>query len=120
MPRALALSLTLSLATACDRLSDGRNASRFGERVNTDSMGVPAIGLATIPVRDLPELIENSGVIMSSRQRGVLFSINDSDNEPLLFAFDTLGRNRGVWRVSGATNVDWEAVSVGPDRKSVV
>src|SRR6185503_2758373 len=32
------------------------------------------------------------------------------------FAFDTTGENRGVWRILGATNVDWEAISVGPCR----
>jgi hypothetical protein len=48
----------------------------------------------------------------------VLFTINDSGNDPLLFALDTSGADRGVWRVHDATNVDWEAASVGPCRGS--
>jgi hypothetical protein len=51
---------------------------------------------------------------MSFAQPGVFFTINDSGNDPLLFALDTTGADRGVWRVQGATNVDWEAASVGP------
>jgi hypothetical protein len=43
-----------------------------------------------------------------------LFTINDSGNEPLLFALDTSGADRGEWRVKGAKNVDWEALAVGP------
>jgi len=103
----------LGIVAACDRFGSERGV-RFGARVNTDSMGVPAVDVSTIALRGLPELIENSGVVMSLRQRGVLFSINDSDNEPTLFAFDTTGENRGVWSVVGSTNVDWEAVTVGP------
>jgi hypothetical protein len=60
------------------------------------------------------ELVENSGAAASATQPGVIFTINDSGNEPLLYATDTRGADRGAWRVTGATNVDWEAVSVGP------
>jgi hypothetical protein len=51
---------------------------------------------------------------MSSGQPGVIFTINDSGNEPLLFAIDTTGALRGTWRVQGAVNRDWEAISSGP------
>ena len=61
-----------------------------------------------------PELIENSAAAMSFGQPGVFFTINDSGNDPLLFALDTTGADRGAWRVQGATNVDWEAASIGP------
>ena len=60
------------------------------------------------------DLVESSGAAMSSTQPGVLFTINDSGNEPLLFAVDTTGAMRGTWRVQNAQNVDWEAVSIGP------
>ena len=51
---------------------------------------------------------------MSTTQSAVLFTINDSGNDPVLFALDTTGADRGEWLVAGATNVDWEAASVGP------
>lgn len=59
-------------------------------------------------------LVENSGIAMSSGQPGVIFAINDSGNEPVLFALDTTGADRGAWRIRGAKNIDWEAISTGP------
>lgn len=59
-------------------------------------------------------LTESSGVAASRTQPGVLWTFNDSGNDPILFATDTLGRDRGAFRVTGATNVDWEAIAQGP------
>jgi hypothetical protein len=79
-----------------------------------DSMGVVPRDVQIIALHAPPELAENSAVAMSERQPGVVFSINDSGNDPLLFAVDTLGTDRGVWRVTNARNVDWESAAVGP------
>jgi hypothetical protein len=68
----------------------------------------------TIPTRGRPELTENSGAVMSSKQPGVLFTINDSGHEPTLFALDTSGSDRGAWRIGRASNGDWEAITSGP------
>jgi hypothetical protein len=77
-------------------------------------MGAPLGNVVSVPIRGSRELVENSAAAMSARQPGVLFTINDSGNEPLLFAIDTTGADRGVWRVLDASNIDWEAVSFGP------
>lgn len=53
---------------------------------------------------------ESSGVAVSRTQPGVLWTHADSDNDALLFATDSLGRNLGSLRVLGAINVDWEAI----------
>ena len=82
--------------------------------VGTDSMGVAALNPVLIRVQARPRLVENSAATLSHTQPGVFFTINDSGNDALLFALDTTGADRGVWRVAGATNVDWEAASVGP------
>ncbi|HEV7474232.1 MAG TPA: hypothetical protein VGN90_09285, partial [Pyrinomonadaceae bacterium] len=42
---------------------------------------------------------------------------NDAGNEPFIYAFDSQGRSRGVWRVTGATSDDWEDMSTGPGPK---
>ena len=105
----------LALASAGCSRSDIRALS--GERsayVGTDSMGVVPPTPVAVPLRARRELVENSAATLSHTQPGVFFSVNDSGNEPLLFALDTTGADRGVWRVTGATNVDWEAASVGP------
>jgi hypothetical protein len=57
-------------------------------------------------------LQESSGVAPSRRHPGVLWTFNDSDNPPYLFATDTLGRDLGTFRVTGAENVDWEAMAL--------
>lgn len=102
-------------AAACDRYADERQRSQSGSYAHTDSMGAMPRDMSTVRLRRAaPELVENSAAAMSVRQPGVLFSINDSGNEPLLFALDTTGANRGVWRILGATDVDWESAAVAP------
>jgi hypothetical protein len=86
--------------------------------VRTDTMGVLPASTRLIRVQARPQLVESSAAAQSFEQPGVVFTINDSGNDPLLFALDTSGADRGVWRVHGATNVDWEAASVGPCRGS--
>ena len=61
-----------------------------------------------------PQLTESSGVAASRTQPGVLWTFNDSGNDPILFATDTLGRDLGTFRVTGAVNEDWEAIALGP------
>lgn len=61
-----------------------------------------------------PRLTESSGVAASRSRPGVLWTHNDSGNEPWLFATDTGGRDLGVFEVSGAKNVDWEDIALGP------
>jgi hypothetical protein len=75
---------------------------------------VPALeSRRTGTLRD-SDLSESSGVAASRRHPGVLWSINDSGHPASLFATDTLGRSLGVIAVTGARNVDWEAVAAGP------
>ncbi len=61
-----------------------------------------------------PDLVESSGVAVSRRHPGILWTHNDSGNDPLLFATDTLGRDLGAIVVSGAENRDWEDLAIGP------
>lgn len=79
-----------------------------------DSMVALPSSVVAIRLQTRPELTENSAATLSPSQPGVFFTINDSGNQPLLFAFDSTGADRGAWRVTGVRNVDWEAASVGP------
>lgn len=84
----------------------------------------PPAGAATLQAGPRVELIDTAVIATSrlgessgvapSHQLGVFWTINDSGNEPLLLAIDTLGRDRGFVRVSGASNVDWEDLAAGP------
>lgn len=77
-----------------------------------------AEGVCTVstPVTSLRELREASGVALSRKTPGLLWSHNDS-GEPQLFAIDAAsGAMRGRMRVTGAEVVDWEDISAGPCR----
>jgi hypothetical protein len=109
------LAFTLS---ACDRRVASVDAGRAAY-VSTDSMGAQPTSVSTVPLRARPELLENSVAVMSRSQPGVFYSMNDSDNEPLVFALDTTGQDRGLWRVTNAANIDWESASLGPCGEAV-
>lgn len=61
-----------------------------------------------------PRLTESSGVAASRARPGVLWSVNDSGNDPILFATDTLGTDLGAFTLAGSANQDWEDAAVGP------
>src|SRR5829696_10558968 len=54
----------------------------------------------------LPELNEASGIAVSQRVRGRLWTHNDSG--PVLFALDARGAVTARVRLTGASIVDWE------------
>jgi hypothetical protein len=91
---------------------EAKSADRASAQVSADSLGAGPTDTVTIPLRDTRGLTENSAAAMSTG--GVLFSINDSGHQPELFAIDTTGADRGVWDISRASNVDWEALAIGP------
>ena len=110
----LGMTIALSSSVGCSpsdlRALSGDRAAYTG----TDTMGVRPTKPVLITLQARAQLVENSAATLSHTQPGVFFTINDSGNDPLLFALDTTGADRGVWRVMGTTNVDWEAASVGP------
>jgi hypothetical protein len=110
----LAGALALAAATACGDLGVDAQRRELAPYMNTDSMGVVPSDVVRIPLRTRRELVESSAAAASAAQPGIFFTINDSGGEPVLFAFDSTGADRGAWRVSNARNVDWEAASVGP------
>lgn len=65
------------------------------------------------PIAPLVEVPEASGLAVSGRQAGRLWTHNDS-GDPVLFALDQKGTVTGRVRVSGASVDDWEALGAGP------
>ena len=61
-----------------------------------------------------PILAESSGLVVSRRQPGVLWTHNDSGDGPNLYAIDATGRLLATFTVAGAEAVDWEDMSSGP------
>lgn len=74
----------------------------------------PAVVLVDTAMIRAPKLSESSGIVASQRRAGIYWTVNDSGNDPLLFATDSAGTDLGYVRVSGARNVDWEDISIGP------
>jgi len=108
---AYGLSLVLVASGSCGESRDDSDALP-ASLLESDSMGTRVADTATTGRLARDDLTESSGAAASATQPGVLFTINDSGNEPLLYATDSTGADRGVWRVAGARNDDWEAIAV--------
>jgi hypothetical protein len=74
------------------------------------SYGAPVI-LAKIAD---PAINESSGLVASRTSPGAYWTHNDSGDGPFIYALDTSGQSLGTFRVTGATNRDWEDISAGP------
>lgn len=57
---------------------------------------------------------ESSGLAGSRNMPGLYWTHNDSGDGPFIYAFDTRGVRKGVWRVAGASAYDWEDIAAGP------
>jgi hypothetical protein len=61
-----------------------------------------------------PGIGESSGLAASRRNPGLLWTHNDSGDDPLLYCLDLKATPCGVWRVTGAEAWDWEDMAAGP------
>ena len=59
-----------------------------------------------------PSITESSGLVASRTSPGAYWTHNDDG--PFIYAFDTRGETFGTFRVTGATNRDWEDIAAGP------
>jgi hypothetical protein len=64
-----------------------------------------------------PAITESSGLATSIRHPGIVWTVNDSGDEPRLYAVDTNGATVAVLTVADVEARDWEAVAAvrGPD-----
>lgn len=59
-------------------------------------------------------LNEASGLVASRANPGIYYTHNDSGGLPIVYAFDRTGTMRAQIELTGATNVDWEDIAIGP------
>jgi hypothetical protein len=59
--------------------------------------------------------IKESSGLSASECQDVLWTHNDSGNDPLIYALSTSGEGLGTWRVQGARNTDWESIATYKD-----
>ncbi|MFC1651057.1 hypothetical protein ACFL2X_05760 [Candidatus Latescibacterota bacterium] len=57
---------------------------------------------------------EASGIAASRKNKGVLWTHNDSGDLARIFAFDTEGKHLGIFNLNGVSSRDWEDIAVGP------
>lgn len=60
------------------------------------------------------KLTETSGITASSTMPDVIYAHNDSGDSSRFFAVSRTGADLGVFKVSGAQNIDWEDMDRGP------
>jgi hypothetical protein len=58
---------------------------------------------------------EASGLAVSRRHPGVVYTHNDSDGSPTIFAIGPNGRTRATYTIAGAEARDWEGMALGRD-----
>jgi hypothetical protein len=68
---------------------------------------------STGPVSD-PALVEISGMVASRDQTGIRWVHNDSGDAARIFAIGDDGTTRAEFTLTGALNVDWEDIALGP------
>jgi hypothetical protein len=57
-------------------------------------------------------LSESSGIAVSRVHAGILWTHNDSGDDPVVYAVDITGKDHGSFRVEGAGAVDWEDIAL--------
>jgi hypothetical protein len=60
---------------------------------------------------------ESSGLAVSRRHRGIVYTHNDSGGVAQIFALGPDGRTRAVLTLAGARARDWEAMAMGRDER---
>ena len=105
---------TLLAISACQGGSQKKSADRNKTSAPTYDVYLPPAKLADLEDRAISE---SSGLAASRTSPGNYWTHNDAGNGPFIYAFDRQGRNRGVWRVTGAESYDWEDLSIGPGPK---
>jgi hypothetical protein len=118
-PRLLGPRLVGVLAVALTVLLSGRAVDVAAEAApRSTAVRQTSCGYApTAPLSQVrfPAIREASALVASQQWPGTYWTLNDSKNAPMLFALDEGGQARGAFQVGGATNVDWEALQLGPD-----
>ncbi|HUR56350.1 MAG TPA: hypothetical protein VM029_01480 [Opitutaceae bacterium] len=99
--RRTALAASSFIACAC-----------VGTTAETQPAAGPVFAGPTLgAVMQAPPRHESSGLTVSRRAPDLLWTHDDSNGEPVLYAIDTGGKKRGALRIAGEKNEDWEDVA---------
>ncbi len=93
--------------SGCSNISPGSGQAA------SDSHYYPPTVRGTIKSADITE---SSGIAASRCQNDVLWTHNDSDNGPYIYAFKPSGESLGTWKVQGSESGDWEDIAAYKDK----
>lgn len=93
--RALLWGMLMFLCVAC---SSGKVNSEEAKTKSIDATGYI----------EHPDLVEASGLAFSTRNKDVIWSHNDSGNDPVLYSMSTSGKDLGCFQLEGSDSLDWE------------
>jgi len=96
------------LWTSVSELLERRAQDRFAAERAVDAP-VSITDLGVMP----RALVESSGLAVSRAYPGVLWSHNDSGDQPRIYAMDTTATLGGIFQVTGAEAIDWESMDIG-------
>jgi len=90
----------------------------FVDDIEPQPQSSKRVGLANVPWQRVSwqgdienlDLAESSGLAASPSHPEVLWSINDSGNEPKIYAMNSRGEDLGSWRVDVDEATDWESM----------
>jgi hypothetical protein len=121
MRRVLTMSLVILLAAAAGWAVAAWSGRPDDEAQKPNDNRGPSVGLprefepARLVARaDVAELTENSGIVASSVDPGILWAHNDSGDAPVLYCLTFRGETCGRVTLSGIDPVDWEDIARGP------
>jgi hypothetical protein len=114
-----AVLCTLALAAGCSGGSDDDDPmaaapASTGAKTATSAPAGGYLPFTVLGTITDPGIGESSGLAASRRNPGLLWTHNDSGDEPLVYCLDLKAAPCGVWRVTGAEAWDWEDMAAGP------
>ena len=98
---------------ATDALTQSVRSKPPARKTSTTSTGLYGTPTQLAVLKD-SSVSESSGLAASRSVPGLYWTHNDSGDGPFIYAFDTRGVGKGVWRVAGASASDWEDIAAGP------
>jgi hypothetical protein len=104
----VAVIATALLASACDPAPPPPPATVY------DAACAGTLTASTLGTVANVAVVELSGIAASRRNPGVWWVHNDSGNPAAVYAVGDNGADLGTFTLTGATNIDWEDIAVGP------
>ena len=106
-----AFVISLSVISACSMIFPSAEEFKDSAKISKDWEKPQVVGKI-----ESSEIEESSGIAPSHCSENVFWTHNDSGDEAFIYAFNGKGKKLGTWKVSGATNIDWEDIATRKEK----